>query len=230
MGGVHAFVGHHSGHGQHEFSGGGASMKAWLMAALLATLAAAWFAPDKSADEVIQLTPRSSQSRAQPSPVRAAETTAATTPGRSADPTANGSPAQRSTQGITQGTAEPTVLTIRPRESLEDPANDLTSGSQLFAATQWTLPPPVEQASVTPVEVAPPPPPQAPPLPFQYLGRYADAGQEVIFLQRNDQNLVVRVGDTLEGVYKLNGLNDNVLNFTYLPLMQPQTLSMNPAP
>lgn len=43
--------------------------------------------------------------------------------------------------------------------------------------------------------------------------RYVDEGQEVVFLLHNDQNLVVRVGDTIAQQYKVESLNGNKLMF-----------------
>ena len=68
---------------------------------------------------------------------------------------------------------------------------------------------------------------QAPPvLPFVVLGRYIEAGQEVIFLQHNNQNLVVRVGNTLLEQYKVESLQGSTLNFRYLPLNLAQSLEI----
>lgn len=115
------------------------------------------------------------------------------------------------------------VLSIHPRTM--DAETDV-AGS-LFASSQWA-------ATTKPVVVnkeaeLPPLPPQAPPLPFRFLGRYKDAGQSVIFLQYNDQSLVVRQGDTLGEQYKVEQLDGATLSLRYLPLNQMQSLDLGPA-
>jgi hypothetical protein len=173
-----------------------------LIAALLATLAAAWFAPGASTQDVL-LAPRATKANS------AATTTVASVK-EAALPLSN--------------TAA--VLSIIPREHTEGDPPD----AQLFTATQW-LPvaasAPPQPAPVAPIAAPPPPPPpQAPPLPFKFLGRYQDADQAVVFLQYNDQNFLARVGDTLQGQYKVESLSATSLNLIYLPLNLPQSLSL----
>jgi hypothetical protein len=122
------------------------------------------------------------------------------------------------------------VLSIRSRSQSEemDPQD-----SRLFTSTQWTTP--VLHKSLTP-QIKPiekmksidaVPAIEAPPsLPFVVLGRYIEAGQEVIFLQYNNQNLVVRVGDILLEQYKVESLQGTTLNLRYLPLNLAQSLEI----
>ncbi|NKI95397.1 secretion system X translation initiation factor [Rhizobacter sp. SG703] len=115
------------------------------------------------------------------------------------------------------------VLRIRPREGAGAPGETDT----IFGATRWTPPPaPVVAAPVAVTPPPPPPPPQAPPLPFRVLGRYDDAGELAVFLQYNDQNLVVRVGDTVAQNYKVESLQGGTLTLVYTPLNQKQTLDV----
>ena len=174
-----------------------------LGVALLTTLIAAWFAPAPQ-DGGLVLGPRVQQGAA-----------AASAPARGA------ASADRSAGPVQ---VLPQVLRIRPRDE------NVTADAQLFASTQWT--PPVQAARVVraaPVEVVAAPP-QAPPLPFRVLGRYEDAGQAAVFVQYNDQNLVVRVGDTLALQYKVERLSGTTLTLRYLPLDQLQTLEVGAAP
>ena len=76
---------------------------------------------------------------------------------------------------------------------------------------------------VKPIEILPP---QAPPLPFKALGNYTEDGNQVIFVQHNSQNLVLRVGDTILDKYKLEAVDANSLTFIYLPMDVRQTLSL----
>lgn len=107
------------------------------------------------------------------------------------------------------------VLSIQPR-ALPDVSKTL------FPADQWT--PAVK--TVAAQADTPPPPPQAPPLPFKVLGRYVEEGRVNVFLQYNDQNLVVQVGDLIAGLYKVESLNGSVLTLLYIPLNQTQSLDV----
>ena len=167
-----------------------------LGVALLATFIAAWLAPSSEGDGVTL------SKHAQNATTRTPAATRTTTASRDSH-------------------AKPVeVLRIRPRD--EDDADD----ARIFASTQWV--PSVKSMPVSgaaPVETAPAAP-QAPPLPFRVLGRYEESGQTVVFLQHNDQNLVVRVGDTIAEQYKVESLNGSTLNLRSLPLNQPQTLEV----
>lgn len=109
-------------------------------------------------------------------------------------------------------------LQIRPRQLDEDAGNVLASHS-------WTPPP---EPPRQPVE-APVAPPLAPPLPFRFLGRLVDDGKTVYFLEFNDRNIVVHLGDTVDETYTLNGIDNGTLTFTYLPLKEKQTLIVGEA-
>jgi hypothetical protein len=116
------------------------------------------------------------------------------------------------------------VLAIRPR------GGDEALASAGFAPQQWTPPSPKPKAAAAMQAASPPPPPMAPPLPFRVLGRYVEQEQVAVFLQHNDQNLVVRVGDTIAGDYKVERLEGATLTLRYLPLDQAQTLDVGAAP
>lgn len=167
------------------------------------TLLAAWFAPAPASDGV-ELAERTRTAAAR-APAAAAATASAPVPLRAA----------------TSRNAE--VLRIRPREG----ADAAGEADTIFGATRWTPPPaPVVAAPVAMAPPPPPPPPQAPPLPFRVLGRLVDDGEVAVFLQYNDQNLVVRVGDTVAQNYKVESLQGGTLTLLYTPLNQKQTLDV----
>jgi len=66
--------------------------------------------------------------------------------------------------------------------------------------------------------------PQAPPLPFTYLGRMLDGEKITFFLSSNHKNHIIEIGDTIDGTYRINELNSTGLQITYLPLNISQTL------
>jgi hypothetical protein len=121
--------------------------------------------------------------------------------------------------GSTQVT---TVLPVKPRDRIDNEA------ATLFAEPAWAQAPPPPTA----VAVLAPPTPTvaaAPPLPFRLLGRYSDGVTPAVFLQFNDQNLVVKVGDIVTDLYKVESLDDNNLTLLHLPTQQRQTLSLGAA-
>jgi hypothetical protein len=88
-------------------------------------------------------------------------------------------------------------------------------GDDLFPAHSWRPPPPP----------APPVQPMAPPLPFEFKGRMEEGGHSLIFLARQQMMLVVKQGDTLDGLYHVDALTPWSVEFTYLPLKQKQSLN-----
>lgn len=106
------------------------------------------------------------------------------------------------------------LLSIRPRVANDD-------DEEVFAQVFWK--PPVIQEVVQEVK-AEPAPPEAPPLPFKILGLYSEGNQHGVFLQLNDQYLVVHAGDIVNATYKVISYKNGVLDFEYLPLGLHQTL------
>ncbi len=92
-----------------------------------------------------------------------------------------------------------------------------------FRARSWDPPPAARR-------VLAPPRPEAPPLPFTYLGKLIDGETATVFLARQDRNYVVRPGDTLDGTYRVEKIEDDRLALTYLPLGTAQTLAFAAAP
>jgi hypothetical protein len=181
-----------------------------LLLILLATLAAAWWAPDPGRDEsVVEATQRVALAK---SAVDA----------RMRMPVSSAS----------SHLSEPEVLQIRPRSDGE--AAD--AWAALFAmppAPIPSAPPPPPKIVAQPVMPAPPvapvvtieaPPPPA--LPFKVLGRYQDAKQTAVFLQDADQSWVAHVGDTIAQDYKVEAIEGQTLRLRHVPSNAVQTLDL----
>lgn len=117
------------------------------------------------------------------------------------------------------------VLSIRARD--EAPGSISHGG---FAAAPWADTP--GSSAVKPVAAPlpaslPVPAAAAPPLPFKVLGRYLESDKPALFLQYNEQNLVVRAGDVVVGQYKVESLDDAALTLLHLPTNQKQTLALS---
>jgi hypothetical protein len=97
------------------------------------------------------------------------------------------------------------------------------TASALFAPNSWVIaPPPPPPAAPAPVPA--PPPPTAPPLPFAFMGSYRTDGKATYFLTAGERVYDVRVGDTLDGKYSVDGVSAGQMLLTYLPLKIQQTL------
>jgi hypothetical protein len=91
-----------------------------------------------------------------------------------------------------------------------------------FEPRSWIAP----QANV----IAPPPaPPQAPPLPYTYIGKMMEDGQIVVFLARQERNYTLHSGDKLDNAYQVDDIKPTQMLLTYLPLNQQQALPIGSA-
>lgn len=103
-----------------------------------------------------------------------------------------------------------------------------------FAPRGWEPPPPPtppapKQIAVQRQEPATPVVVSAPPLPFNYKGQLSDGGEQVVYLGRGEQLILVRAEDTVEGVYKVLKMSANEIEFLHLPTGEKQILNMNTA-
>lgn len=98
-----------------------------------------------------------------------------------------------------------------------------------FAPRGWQAPPPppppvAAQQAAAPI--APPAPAGPPPVPYKFMGRLNDGGVEIIYLSRGEQTLIARNGETLDGIYKVVGMDRQHIEFEYLPTGDKQTLPL----
>jgi hypothetical protein len=105
-----------------------------------------------------------------------------------------------------------------------------------FGSTSFLPPPPPPQKSITvaappPAPPAPPvapPAPRAPAFPWTFMGRMIEDPQNpAVFLSRSDRLTVARIGDTLDNVWKVNGMDAKGLRVEYLPLKSNLTVNMS---
>lgn len=98
-----------------------------------------------------------------------------------------------------------------------------------FEKRGWAEPPPVAPvAAPAPVErtVAPvvAEPSGPPPLPYRYVGSFSDDSGAVIYLARGDVAMVARVGETLDGTYKVAALQARSVEFEHISTGTKQSL------
>ena len=93
-----------------------------------------------------------------------------------------------------------------------------SAAATMFSPRAPTRPPPRT--------VEPLPRPIAPPFPYAYVGGMTDAGQRTAFFQRGDRVLVLRSGETVDGSFHIDDLNENQMTVTYLPLKEAVQLTL----
>ncbi|KQW89307.1 hypothetical protein ASC94_23040 [Massilia sp. Root418] len=203
-----------------------------LGGAAAATLLAAWFAPD---DEGMIVSPAAATPRpaydatgmAHSAAIAAQIAAAKAAPGIAPSIAAAAAAGPSAEPAFAPGSAPaiPAELQIQRRVANEDQGN-------LFSSTGWQAPSPLKPAAARA--------PQeqlagtggarsaggAPPLPFQFVGRFIDDGKVAYFLQMEDHNIVARVGEKVGDHYQLEGAANGALTFTYLPLNLKQTLAV----
>ncbi len=113
--------------------------------------------------------------------------------------------------------AQAVVDATKPQETASRLA---LARANLFPEQTWFVAPPPPP----PPPYEPPPAPQAPALPFSYMGRWQEAGQTTYYLARGALPVSVRAGQVLDGVWRLEPVTGGLLNFTYLPLDQTRSL------
>jgi hypothetical protein len=100
-----------------------------------------------------------------------------------------------------------------------------TEAASLFSPQSWYVAPPPPPAA--PVVYQPPPAPTAPPLPFAFMGSYRTlGGGAVYYLTAGDRVYDVKVGDTLDNTYSVDGVKSGQLLLTYMPLKIQQTIAV----
>jgi hypothetical protein len=103
-------------------------------------------------------------------------------------------------------------------------ARDTEAGS-LFSAQSWYVAPPAPPPA--PVVYQPPPAPTAPPLPYAFMGSFrTDGGGAIYYLTAGDRVYDVKVGDTLDNTYSVDGVKSGHLLLTYMPLKIQQSLAV----
>ncbi|MCL2876050.1 MAG: hypothetical protein FWF12_07130 [Betaproteobacteria bacterium] len=176
------------------------TMRKPLSLALIATVIAAWFAPDKESGN-IELSAHAKR----------LDTAAAGRPAQTPEAAARDMPI------ATTG-----VLQIRKRDDRE--MDQVNSG--LFAPMNWveTPPPPIETEPSQEIleaeaQVSSVPPPAV-------LGRYEDESRSYVFLEYMGESLAVSEGDVIADTFRVEKLEGDTLTLLYLRQNTLQTLEM----
>lgn len=88
-------------------------------------------------------------------------------------------------------------------------------------------PAPVVQATVQPA----PQPPMMPPLNLKFVGRLTETnGMRLVFASLNEAPVTLAVGQTLSNGFRVDAINDNAVEFTYIALNTTAKLDLPKPP
>jgi hypothetical protein len=117
----------------------------------------------------------------------------------------------------------PSVSTKSSNEEKSDP----------FTPRQWRAVEPAATPTPAPITqppaqvlAAPPSTPQPPAMPYKFIGQMDDGGRLVLYLGRGEQVFLGRLGETIEGEYKITAITPSQITFEYLPAGTTQILSI----
>jgi len=154
-----------------------------------------------------------------------------TPPGVVQPPTASSRAVMAATQPASGRAAQTrNAPPLPPVEALVDRATWPDDGeprrADLFAPAPWmaVAPPPV---AAPPAPEAPPPPPALPA--WRVVGKQRVDDQWEVFLMKDTQSLVVRQGQVLEGVWRVDRIEPPNMTITHVPSNQQHQLSIGEA-
>lgn len=117
-----------------------------------------------------------------------------------------------------------------PASSWPAPIRRAASAAETLASSTdaaWSPPPPPPAPPAPPPQRAvAAPPPAAPPLPFTWIGRLEEDGRHKAVLQGERKTIAAQAGDTLEGQWRIEALDESQMTVVWLPGQQKQQLSL----
>jgi len=114
--------------------------------------------------------------------------------------------------------AEPAVAQGLDLSRLERPAPGTAPASDPFAPKSFA-PPQAQQQAAAPAK------PEAPALPFRYLGKLIEDGKLSVFLANGEESVAARSGERI-GDWRVDKVTESEVQFTYLPLKTKQSLPL----
>ncbi len=212
-------------------------MKPIMWAALLASVAATAYVATQGGDEV-EVVSKGGRGDAGTSADRTTEGTGdrsggrkearagASGPGRAATPAPAGKAAEAAlrTRQSDQLMAAVAQLQTEALRAAQKPSGSPKSGEAVRAMavnSPWgsQLPPP------PPPPPAPPMVPVAPPFPHAWVGRYVDDVPRAV-IAGPSTTWVLKVGDVIDGQWRIDTIQERQLGVTYLPLQQALSVTM----
>lgn len=90
----------------------------------------------------------------------------------------------------------------------------------MFSMQTWAPPVAKSKKQARPIV----PPPVAPPIPFSYLGKIEEDGKAEYFVMQQNKLFNLKIGQQVQGQWRLDSEDAQYLNWTFLPLKLTQTL------
>jgi hypothetical protein len=90
-----------------------------------------------------------------------------------------------------------------------------------FAPRSWAPPPPPPRLE----RAEPPPPPSAPPLPYRFAGTVRYGGTLKVMLAIGERIYEAKVGELLDGLYRVRAVSSEAVTLVYTPLGIEQHVS-----
>ena len=223
-------------------------MKPIMWAALLASVAATAYVATQGGDEV-EVVSKGGRSDAGTSPDRTADGTGDRSedrkdgrkearaggpgPGRAATPAPAGKAAEAAlrTRQSDQLMAAVAQLQTEALRAAQKPSGASRSGKSGDAAKALVVSGPWGSQLPPPPPLAPPPPPAppmvpvAPPFPHAWVGRYVDDVPRAV-IAGPSTTWVLKVGDVIDGQWRIDSIQERQLGVTYLPLQQSLSVTM----
>lgn len=198
----------------------------WLVLGLAATVVAAYFAPPAEDGGVVlseraQRSPAAGPSLAAPGATASAPMGTVSGGQPQATGAAVGAAIGRTAVGLAPGAGA--VLALQPREAFSGDDSLFRGLAPALTAPQ-ARPQPAAAVASAPTEEP------VPRLNLKLIGRYVDNGATAAFVQLQDQNLVVRVGEVLSTHYRVEQIDEVSLTLRHLPSEQLQTFRLDAAP
>lgn len=106
---------------------------------------------------------------------------------------------------------DPEVLALPGRS----PIGEARTG--LFSSNTWQ--PPVSKNAVVARSA-----PVAPPIPYRYAGKIVQGGQHTVLLSRGEKVFPIKQGETLDGEYLVESIEESQITLKYLPLGKKEVI------
>jgi hypothetical protein len=127
---------------------------------------------------------------------------------------------------VVAGREKPSVTAAQPVAALALDLSKLERGRAEAPAADPFAPknfnPPAREAQQA---AARPAKPEAPPLPFRYLGKLIEDGKLSVFLANGGESVTAKAGERI-GDYSVDSVTESEVQFTYLPLKTKQSLPL----
>ena len=120
--------------------------------------------------------------------------------------------------------AEPPSLRLdRLQAHAPAPSAASSDAAPLFGVQSWQPPPPPPPSPPPPAE------PELPPFPYTYMGGLTDERGRTAFFNRGDRVLALRAGETVDGAFRVDHLDETSMTVTYVPLNKSADLPLGGA-